>query len=124
MPTRKIAGLVVLALGLALSGCSLAGPPNHTFLTTPGQQASAAESTDASDSKGKKTKTKTGKDAKTPKPPTDPAEALTAATNACKEATRNKGIKSITAIFSHLRPEAVDQDYIDCMKGKGYTVAK
>jgi hypothetical protein len=133
MAKRKIAGLAAGALGLALSACSLAGPSNHTFLTGAGQPipappAEASPWTGPGQLKTKtKTKTKPGETA--PKPaaapdPVDPGVALAAAVSACKDATRDKGIKSITAIFSHLRPEAVDQDYIDCMKGKGYTVAK
>jgi hypothetical protein len=43
---------------------------------------------------------------------------------ACKDQTRDKGIKSLLAIVSSMRPGAVDQDYIACMKSKGYTVAK
>jgi hypothetical protein len=131
MSKRKIAGLAAAALGLALSGCSLAGPSNHTFLTAAGQPippapANASPWTGPGQVKTKKVKTKAGETAK-PAPaaaPVDPGVALAAAVSACKDTTRDKGIKSITAIFSHLRPEAVDQDYIDCMKGKGYTVAQ
>ena len=54
--------------------------------------------------------------------PTD--RSFTAASKACKEQTRDKGFNSVLAIVSRLRPGAVDQDYIACMKSKGYTVAK
>ena len=82
------------ALGLMLSACSLAGPTPRTF--------TAAEQ----------------------KPAKPDPTALEQASKTCKETTRDKGIKSVLAIVSRLRPGAVDEDYIACMKNKGYTVAK
>lgn len=83
-------------LGLALSACSLVGPAPRTF--------TAAES-------------------KSTKQDTD-AAALEEASKSCKASTRDKGIKSVLAILSRLRPGAVDEDYVACMKAKGYAVAK
>lgn len=83
----------VCALGLVLTACSLAGPNPHTF--TP-----EAES-------------------KRIKPD---ATAIEQASKICKDQTREKGIKSVLAIVTRMRPGAVDEDYIECMKQKGYTV--
>jgi hypothetical protein len=88
------ARVAACAFGLALSACSLAGPAPRTFTAV---QAPAA------------------------KPGSTAAEA---ASNACKSATRDKGIKNVLAILSHMRPGAVDADYVACMKTKGYDVAK
>jgi hypothetical protein len=82
------------ALGLVLSACSLAGPSSHTFTTATPTKA---------------------------KP--DPS-ALEQASAACKESTREKGIKSVLAIVSRMRPGAVDADYVNCMKNRGFTVEK
>jgi hypothetical protein len=82
------------ALGLMLSACSLAGPSSHSFTTATPTKA---------------------------KP--DPT-ALEQASTACKESTREKGIKSVLAIVTRMRPGAVDEDYVNCMKNKGYTVEK
>jgi hypothetical protein len=51
-------------------------------------------------------------------------KALEQASTACKESTLDKGTKSVLAIFTRLRPRAVDQDYISCMTNKGFTVEK
>ena len=106
MVLRKRVGATgtVLAFGLMLSSCSLAGPSDHTFtkVELPANQNAEPD-----------------KIAK----PVDKA-AMAEAARVCKEQTREKGIKSVLAIFSSMRPGAVDEDYITCMKGKGYTVAK
>jgi hypothetical protein len=39
-----------------------------------------------------------------------------AAAAACEEQTRKKGIKSMTAIFSRLRPGKADEDFAACMR--------
>ena len=51
-------------------------------------------------------------------------QAFAQASLACKEQTRDKGIKSVLAIVSRMRPGAVDKDYVDCMRIKGYAVEK
>lgn len=83
----------VCALGLVLTACSLAGPNPHTF--TP-------------EAESKRTK--------------PDATAIEQASKICKDQTREKGIKSVLAIVTRMRPGAVDEDYIECMKQKGYTV--
>jgi hypothetical protein len=85
----------VSALGLMLSACSLAGPNPRTFTT-------AAEE----------------------KPVKPDATAIEQASQACKSELREKGVKSVLAILSSMRPGAVDQDYVRCMAKKGYTVDK
>jgi hypothetical protein len=58
-----------------------------------------------------------------PKPtPDKPAEPLATATAICQEQTRAKGIKSVAAIFSRLRPGQADKEFADCMRGRGYEV--
>ena len=85
----------VSALSLMLSACSLAGPNPRTFSTAAEQK------------------------------PVKPADqALAQASQACKEQTREKGIKSVLAIVSRMRPGAVDEDYVNCMRNKGYAVEK
>jgi hypothetical protein len=128
--------LAACAFCVALGACSLAGPSNHhTYLTASGQPitpAAPAQTSPWADAGVAKTSTKTKrkKDSSTTSQPTpaaapvDPGAALAAAINTCKSATRDKGIKSVLAIVSHMRPGAVDEDYVACMKDKGYTVAK
>jgi hypothetical protein len=83
------------ALGLLLSACSLAGPSPRTFTT-------AAEE----------------------KPVKPNATAIEQASQACKSELRQKGTKSVLAILSSMRPGAVDENYVKCMKTKGYAVEK
>jgi hypothetical protein len=47
---------------------------------------------------------------------------LEAAELACKEETKQKGIKSVVNIFSRLRKGSADEDYVACMKQRGYEV--
>ena len=84
-----------VVLGLLLSACSLAGPTDHTFTTVDAKPAKQPDKT-----------------------------AMEEASKTCKEQTRGKGFNSVLGILWRLRPGAVDQDYIACMKGKGFTVAK
>ena len=78
-----------------LSACSLAGRKPRTFTT-------AAEE----------------------KPAKPDTTAIEQASQACKSELRQKGIKSVLAILSSMRPGAVDEDYVKCMRNKGYTVEK
>jgi hypothetical protein len=147
MSMRTAAALAIWALGLALSGCSLAGPGNHTFLTASGQpipaaRAPTATATPVQTAAATPVQTAAAPQAKAPKAAkhksknkgtavaqatpksNDPAAVFDAASRDCKETTRDKGIKSVLAILSHMRPGAVDADYVACMKEKGYEVAK
>ena len=47
---------------------------------------------------------------------------LQAAETACKDETRTKGIKSVVNIFARLRQGSADEDYVACMKRRGYEV--
>ena len=40
----------------------------------------------------------------------------------CKEETKKKGMGSVVAIFSRFRKGSADEDYIACMKARGYEV--
>jgi hypothetical protein len=59
-----------------------------------------------------------------PQPAKPDPKALEQASQACKQATLEKGTKSVLAIFTRLRPGTVDQDYVNCMKNRGFTVEK
>jgi hypothetical protein len=47
---------------------------------------------------------------------------LEAAETACKAETKKKGISNVLAIFSRFRKGAADEDYVACMKARGYEV--
>ena len=47
---------------------------------------------------------------------------LEAAETACKEETETKGIGSVVAILSRFRKGSADEDYLACMKARGYEV--
>jgi hypothetical protein len=47
---------------------------------------------------------------------------LEAAEKACKEETERKGIGSVIGIMSRLRRRSADEDYVACMKARGYEV--
>lgn len=114
-------------LGVGLSACSLVGPSTPSFTsTTPTKTVSAKhESTpgaagDAT-SKPKRGKHKKG-EPEADSTPVDPAAARAAASRACRSSAREKGIKSVLSILTHLRPGAIDEEYAACMKLKGYEV--
>jgi hypothetical protein len=121
---------VVLALiGLALAACSLVDPSAHTFTASSSATAAAADpqTADASAPKakhGKHKKGDKGDKGNAPPQPRDPASALAAAERLCRDTARDKGIKSVLSILNHLRPGAYDQEYVACMKSKGYEVAQ
>jgi hypothetical protein len=88
---------VVLAaclLGTLASGCSLTAPAPKDFTLVDQRPAKAEES----------------------------GNTLQAAELACKEETKIKGVASVAAIFSRLRKGAADEDYVACMKKRGYEV--
>ena len=86
--------LGVCLLGALLQGCSLSEPSTRDFTQVGQRPAKALES----------------------------GNTLEAAELACKEETKNKGIASITAIFSRFRKGSADEDYIACMKKRGFEV--
>jgi hypothetical protein len=86
--------LVACLLGALASACSRAEPAPKDF-TLVDQRPAKAEET---------------------------GNTLAAAQLACKEETKRKGITSVVAIFSRLRKGSADEDYIACMKARGYDV--
>jgi len=127
--------MVLALIGFALSACSLVNPSAHTFTSnnTATAAATAPQTTDASGSKAKHGKHKKGKKGKkgdkgdkgnAPQQPRDPASALAAAERFCRDTARDKGIKSVLSILTHLRPGAYDEEYVACMKSKGYEVTQ
>jgi len=129
------ARLILCALGLVLASCSLAGPSPRSFVPAkPGEAKLEAEPKDAKakDTEAKEPKAKDpkakGHKSKEAKAKAAAAKAgqtpLEAASEACKTTARDKGIKSLLSIVTHMRPGAVDADYVACMKEKGYEVAK
>ena len=92
---------VVVVTTILLAGCSRAElPPVAAASTAPA--ATPASATPAKDN---------GEAA---------AVKLQEASKACKEETRQKGIKSILGIFSRLRPGSTEADYTACMKRRGF----
>jgi hypothetical protein len=88
--------LVICLVGALASACSLADPAPKNFTMVDQRPAKAEEA----------------------------GNTLQAAELACKEETRKKGIKSVVNIFSRLRAGAADEDYVACMKRRGYEVSQ
>ena len=84
------------ALGLMLSACSLAGPNPRAFTTAAERSRGGAGC----------------------------HSDRTGLSRHGKSELRQKGIKSVLAILSSMRPGAVDEDYVKRMRNKGYTVEK
>jgi hypothetical protein len=92
--SRTIAALVALCL-LMLAGCDRSEPPPGDFvLSDPRSQQISGEKA-----------------------------SLDEAKEACQSDTRRNGYKSIFAIVSRLRKGSASEDYIACMKNRGYDVA-
>ena len=89
-----MAVLAACLLGAALQACSL-NDPNVKNFTQIDQRPEKAKET---------------------------GNTLEAAELACKAETQTKGIASITAIFSRFRKGSADEDYIACMKTRGFEV--
>jgi hypothetical protein len=94
MSRVKLALLGLGLLGLTLTACSHAEPAPKDFTLVDERPAKAEE-------KG---------------------NTLEAAQFACKEETKRKGVASVLGIFSRLRQGSADDDYIACMKSRGYEV--
>ena len=94
MSRVRPAVLVACLLGTLASACSQAEPTPKNFTLVDQRPAKAQET----------------------------GNTLEAAEQACKEETRSKGIKSVIAIFSRLRKGSADEDYIACMKARGFDV--
>lgn len=86
--------LAVCLLGALVSACSLVEPKPKNFTLVDQRPAKAEEA----------------------------GNTIEAAQVACKEDTKQKGIKSVVNIFSRLRQGSADEDYVACMKRRGYEV--
>ena len=86
--------LAACLLGALAPACSQTGSPPKDF-TLVDQRAAQAEAS---------------------------GNTLEAAQLACQMETKRKGIGSIVGIFSRLRKGSAEEDYIACMKGRGYEV--
>lgn len=114
------ARLIVLAGAFALSACSLAGPDDRKFVTV--QPALANMNAQLGD-RNPNNKVNPKKEPNLSVTPSEEA-AMKSAVSACKTETRNKGVKSVLAIVTFMRPGAVDAAYVECMQKRGYDVAK
>ena len=81
-------------LGPLLAACSQAEPAPKDFVLVDQRPGAAEES-------GNKLKT---------------------AEQDCQKETEKKSIGSVVAIFTHLRKGSADDDYVACMKARGYEV--
>ena len=81
-------------IAIAASGCSLTQPAKRDFTLVNQREAKAEET----------------------------GNSLEDAEKACKEETERKGIGSVLGIMSRLRRGSADEDYVACMKGRGYEV--
>jgi len=106
VPIAQLMALACLIV-VTVSGCSRSEPAPRDYVLADQRsaKAKAAILADQQPAKGK-----------------DPAKTLEEAKEACKNETRRKGIASILGIVSRLREGSVDEDYIACMKARGYRV--
>ena len=94
MSKVQVAVLAACLLGPLLSGCSHSEPAPRDFTLVDQRPAKAKEA----------------------------GNTLDAAETACKAETEHKGIASILGIFSRFRKGSADEDYVACMKTRGYEV--
>ena len=94
MSRVRSAVLAMCLLGTLVSACSLAEPTPKNFTLVDQRPAKAEEA----------------------------GNTLQAAETACKDEARTKGIKSVVNIFARLRQGSADEDYVACMKRRGYEV--
>jgi hypothetical protein len=94
MSRVKLAMLTACLLGAMASGCSHLEPTLRDFTLVNQRPAKAKEA----------------------------GNTLEESQLACKEETKSKGIASVVAIFSRFRKGSSDEDYIACMKQRGYEV--
>ena len=92
MARMAIAALVAGVLSTAFAGCSRPELPDKDFVLTGERPAKAAE---------------TGNTAE-------------AAKLACEAEIKQKGISSVVNIFSRFRRGSAEEDYVACMKRRGY----
>jgi hypothetical protein len=94
MSRVQVAVLAACLFGPLLSGCSHAEPAPRDFTLVDQRPAKAQES----------------------------GNTLEAAETACKAETEHKGMANVLGIFSRFRKGSADEDYVACMKKRGYAV--
>jgi hypothetical protein len=92
MARVAVAGLLAGVLSIALAGCSRPELPNNDFVLTGERPAKAAEAGNTAE----------------------------AAKLACEAEIKKKGISSVVNIFSRFRRGSAEEDYVACMKRRGY----
>ena len=94
MSRVKLAVLASCLLGPLLAACSQAEPVPKDFVLIDQRPGAAEES----------------------------GNKLVKAERFCTLEAEKKSIGSVVAIFSHLRKGSADEDYVACMKARGYEV--
>lgn len=94
MSRVRLAAFAACLMAMPAAGCSLSEPAPRDF-TLVDQRPAKAEET---------------------------GNSLQQAEAACKEETKRKGLASVVGIVSRWRKGAADEDYVACMKGRGYEV--
>ncbi len=89
-----LAAFVACLMAMPAAGCSLSQPAPRDFTLVNQREAKAEET----------------------------GNSLQEAEAKCKEETERKGLGSVVGLVSRLRKGAADEDYIACMKGRGYEV--
>ena len=94
MSRAKLSACALCLTAIAASGCSQSQPATRDFTLVNQREAKAVET----------------------------GNTLEAADLACKAETKRKGFASVLGIVSRLRKGSADEDYIACMKARGYEV--
>ncbi len=94
MSRAKLSAFAICLTALPALGCSMMQPATRDFTQVNHREAKAEET----------------------------GNSLEAAQTACKAETEKKGIGSLLGIMSRLRKGSADDDYIACMKARGYEV--
>ena len=95
MARMRRAGAAACLLAIALSGCSRTELPARDFVLADQRTEKAVEQGNS-------------------------LEAAKAAKAACKAETEKKGIASVLNIFSRFRKGSAEEDFIACMRQRGY----
>ncbi len=127
MSRVKLAVLAACLLGPLVSACSQAEPlPRDFTLVNPHAAEDAgpvAEGDKAEGLQGGKWKFGKAKGGKTKGAKGEgTAPTLESVEIACQAEAQRKGIASIAAIFSRLRKDPTEEEYLACMKTRGYEV--
>ncbi|MGD9501782.1 MAG: hypothetical protein AB7V40_04765 [Methyloceanibacter sp.] len=94
MSRAKLSAFAICLIALPALGCSLSQPASRNFTQVNQREAKAEET----------------------------GNSLEAAQEACKAETERKGIASLVGIVSRLRKGSADEDYVACMKARGFEV--